>query len=157
MFSNTTLTYKCWLETGTGMHIGLGTKCICICLMLGVYEVYVIYVVYVICVNVMYCAWYMHFFNVLKLKNYDNNDVLMMLYNLMNNGEYVVNVGQLMLYIFIYFLYIPIYVTMNILIPLLLFCIMVSVLLGYRHSGRGALVCGTFRRWWRRYTSIAIV
>jgi len=56
MFSNTTLTYKCYSETGTGMHIGLGIKCICICLMLGVYEVYVIYVVYVICVNVMYCA-----------------------------------------------------------------------------------------------------
>jgi len=67
------------------MHIGLGTKCICICLMLGVYEVYVIYVVYVICVNVMYCAWYVHFFNALKLKNYDNDDVLMMLYNLMKN------------------------------------------------------------------------
>jgi len=27
---------------------------------------------------------------------------------------------------------------------LLLLCIMVSVLLGYRHSGRGALVWGTF-------------
>ena len=30
---------------------------------------------------------------------------------------------------------------MNILTPLLL-CIMVSILLGYRHSGRGALVTG---------------
>jgi len=45
----------------------------------------VIYVVYVICVNVMYCAWYVHFINALKLKNYDNDDVLMMLYNLMKN------------------------------------------------------------------------
>jgi len=34
----------------------------------------------------------------------------------------------------------PIYVVMNILTPLLLLCIMVFVLLGYRHSKRGALV-----------------
>ena len=53
VFSNTTLT--CIIKTigsGTEMHIGLGTKCISICLMLGVYKVYVLYVIYVICVNV---------------------------------------------------------------------------------------------------------
>ena len=100
----------------------------------------------------------MHLFNVLKLKNYDNDDVLMMLYNLMKNGEYVVNDDQMMLCIFIYYSCIPIYVTMNILTPLLmLLCIMVSVLLGYRHSERGVVVCGTFRMWRRRYTSVAIV
>jgi len=74
MFSNTTLTYKCWLETGIGMHIGLGTKCICICLMFGVYDVYVIDMVYVS--MLMYCEWYVHLFNLLKLKNYDNDDVV---------------------------------------------------------------------------------
>jgi len=46
MFSNTTLTYKCWLEADTGIHIGLGMKCISIWFMLGVHDVYVI------CVNV---------------------------------------------------------------------------------------------------------
>ena len=76
----------------------------------------------------------------------------------MKNGEYVVNDDQMMLCIFIYYSCIPIYVTMNILTPLLmLLCIMVSVLLGYRHLGRGVVVCGTFRMWRRRYTSVAIV
>jgi len=52
MISNTTLAYIIkTIGSGIGMHIGLGTKCVCICLMLGVYEVYVIYVIYVICVN----------------------------------------------------------------------------------------------------------
>ena len=100
------------------------------------------------------------FFNVLKLENYDDDDVFMMLYNLMKNCEYVVNDNQMMLCLFIYYSCIPIYVTMNILTPLLLLlllCITVSVLLGYRHSGREALLCGTFRRWRWRYTSVAII
>jgi len=63
----------------------------------------------------------------------------------MKNCEYVVNDDQMMLCLFIYYSCIPIYVIVNILTPLLLLCIMVSVLLGYRHSGRGVLVCGTFR------------
>jgi len=98
------------------------------------------------------------FFNVLKLENYDDDDVFMMLYNLMKNCEYVVNDNQMMLCLFIYYSCIPIYVTMNILTPLLLLlCITVFVLLGYRHSGREALLCGTFRRWRWRYTSVAII
>jgi len=97
-------------------------------------------------------------FYVLKLKkNYDNDDVLMMLYNLMKNCEYVVDDDQMMLCLFIYYSCIPIYVMMNILTLLLLLCIMVSVLLGYIHSGREALVCGTFRRWRRKYTSVVII
>jgi len=75
------------------------------------------------------------------MKNNDNDDELMMLYNLMKNCEYVVNDDQMMLCLFIYYSCIPVYVTMNIITPLLL-CIMVSVLLGYRHSGRETLVAG---------------
>ena len=152
MLSNITLTYKCWLETGTGMHIGLGMKCICIWL-----DIYDVYVIYVVCVNVDVLWGLCVFFNVLKLLSYDNDDVWMMLYNLMKNCEYVVNDDQMMLCLFIYYSCIPIYVMMNILTPLLLLCIMVSVLLGYKHSGWGALVWRTFRRWRRRYTSVAII
>jgi len=48
----------------------------------------------------------------------------------------------MMLCLFIYYSCIQVYVTMNILTPLLVLCIMLSVLLGYKHSGRGALVAG---------------
>jgi len=61
MFSSTTLTYKCRLEIGIKMYIGLRTKCFSIWLMLGVYDVYVTYTEYMICVNVdlllMLCAF----------------------------------------------------------------------------------------------------
>jgi len=132
------------------MHLHMShVRCRSICDICGICDMCQCDVLCMICAS---------FFNVLKLKNYDNDDVLMMLYNLMKNCEYVVNDDQMMLCLFKYYSCIPIYVTVNILTPLLLLlllCIMVSVLLGYRHSGRGVLVCGTFRRWRRRYTSIA--
>ena len=44
--NNTTLAYIIkTIGSSTGMHIGLGTKCVCICLMLGVYVIYVVYVI----------------------------------------------------------------------------------------------------------------
>ena len=68
---------------------------------------------------------------------------------------------SMMLCLFMYYSCIPIYIMMNILtyllLLLLLLCITVSVLLGYKHSGRGALVCRKFRRWEWRYTTVAII
>jgi hypothetical protein len=70
---HTTLTYKFWLETGTDMHIGLRNELHSPTCML------------------MYCECYVHFFNDLRLLNYDKYDVWMKIYNLINNCEYVVN------------------------------------------------------------------
>jgi len=56
----------------------------------------------------MYCEWYVHFFNVLKLKNYDNDNVLMMLYNLMKNCEYVAKDDQ-WFYAYLYIIHVSQY------------------------------------------------
>jgi len=48
----------------------------------------------------------------------------------------------MILWLFIYYSCIPIYIMMNILTLLSLLCIMVSVLLGYKHLGRGTLFAG---------------
>jgi hypothetical protein len=152
MFSNTTLTYKCWLETGTGMHIGLETKCISIWLMLGVLYMWCMWHMWYV-LMLMYCECYVHFFNVLKLMSYDNEDVWMMLYNLMKKCEYVVYDVMP-----IYILFMHPYICYNEYSHPFVVVVYYGVCtLGVHKLKTRSSSCEMFRRWRRRYTFVAII
>jgi hypothetical protein len=68
MFSNTTMRYKCWLEPGTGMHIGLRNELHFLAYML-------------MCWSWCYCQCYVYLFSVLKLMSHVNDDMWMMMSN----------------------------------------------------------------------------
>jgi len=69
----------------------------------------------------MYFECYVHFFNVLKLMSYDNEDAWMMFYNLMKNCEYVVY-DDIWCYAYYYIIHVSQYMLWWIFSPLCYCC-----------------------------------